>query len=155
MNRTDAERAIAILRQANDLVSSSVGQVHALTPETPYLVYRSLAANIMGALFDLVDPLWREWPDLEPEIMKQPGGYDPAHYRVTRAAASEMLTTMATLEEHLLRLEEQVRSTGVQEDMAFLGKKLAEIRELKDRVVARALRDVPEPKADALDSGTA
>ncbi len=143
MERADAEAIVATLRRANDLVANSVGQVKALSPETPFLSYRSLAGNIMASLFDIVDPLWRQWPELEPDIMKEPGGYDPARFRITPEAAEAILATMRQLETHLLAVETRLRGLPSAPQVQSALESLAEVRRLQARARHQATRDQP------------
>jgi hypothetical protein len=45
--------------------------------------------------FNLLFPIWREHPHLEPADLKEPSGYDPRDFMIPPAAAEEALRALA------------------------------------------------------------
>jgi len=73
MDRAVAEEIIAELRKASDLCEASLRTV--MSNETPghAKVMRNLVGQFMGnAYLNVLAPLWKTFPDLEPPEMRQP-----------------------------------------------------------------------------------
>ena len=73
MDRQVAEEIVALMRECSDKFNCSVQRVKDSCTEQEFLDYRKAIGAMMGGMyFDILWPIFKEHPELEPETMKSP-----------------------------------------------------------------------------------
>lgn len=73
MERHIAEQALAALKDASLEVSTTLSLIQRECTEEEFVEYRTAAGTAMGHLLtEVIEPIVRQHPDLEPEELKKP-----------------------------------------------------------------------------------
>ncbi len=71
MEKHVAAMIVALMRECSDKLNGSVQTVKDTCTEEEFVIYRKAVGQIMGGMYiDIMWPIFREHPDLEPESMK-------------------------------------------------------------------------------------
>ena len=71
-NKETAREIEQIMRQCSSALNDSVRLVMDTSPEEEFKTYRKVVASIMGDIYlEVLQPIHRRYPDLEPEEMKK------------------------------------------------------------------------------------
>jgi hypothetical protein len=71
-NKDTAFQVEKMLRECSATLNESVRHVMETCPEDEFKAYRRVIGQIMGAIYlDVVQPIHRQYPDLEPEEMRR------------------------------------------------------------------------------------
>lgn len=71
MDKQISAELVALMRECSDKLNVSVQKVKDTCTEEEFLEYRKTIGKIMGDMyFDVMRPIFEEYPDLEPETMK-------------------------------------------------------------------------------------
>lgn len=71
-NKETAKEIEQIMRQCSAALNDSVRLVMDTSPEEEFKAYRKVVASIMGNIYlEVIQPIHRGYPDLEPEEMKK------------------------------------------------------------------------------------
>ena len=72
-NKDTAAEVEKILRHCSDTLNDSIRRVMDTCPEEEFKAYRRVVGHIMGSIYlDVLQPIHRQHPDLEPEELKGP-----------------------------------------------------------------------------------
>jgi hypothetical protein len=73
MHRDDAEKLSVLLLRIGGYLNQSTAFVRDHDDEAEFLEYRRVVGKLMGDLYlDLMEPLWRRFPELRPDDMDGP-----------------------------------------------------------------------------------
>ncbi len=87
MTREAKTRLAELASEASRILNASCASVEGISPQEAYHVYRRRVRGVMGYLFtNLLDPIWREYPDLEPQEMRTAGESPRELHRLPPAA---------------------------------------------------------------------
>jgi hypothetical protein len=71
-NKDTAAQVEKMLRECSATLNESVRRVMETCPEDEFKDYRRVIGQIMGAIYlDVLQPIHRQYPDLEPEEMRR------------------------------------------------------------------------------------
>ena len=125
-------RLAELAAEASHIVDSSCAQVEQASPAAASEIYRRRAGRLMGYLFlNVLDPIWREFPELEPAEMKADGGGMKA-YQLPEAAV-EIGVRVVDQVKALLAQATDVVAALPSEDREYF---LAGLREVEHEVLS-------------------
>jgi hypothetical protein len=142
MKKEIAAEVARLAREASGVVDLSVATVGGLCSEKAGGLYRSAVGHAMAEMaFNLLFPIWRQHPDLEPDSMKGPSTFDPREFRMPAAAAKEALEALskarALMDEVRARLEQEPDHQERQAYLNGLAKVFGQIASAVDGVEKR------------------
>lgn len=74
LEHAQAEKLCAIVLTLSARVNDTILWVREECDDAEFIAYRRRAGSVMGYLYlELERPLWRQYPDLEPAEMREPG----------------------------------------------------------------------------------
>lgn len=137
MDRAQATAVVEAVLQFAPRINESIRDLMMTGPSGPQLhEYRRAAGRVLGYLYtDLLRPIFAQYPDLEPESMRN--GQAAAEEPIDRAVAEKIATLMNEVSEWLARLPEaekdafaegvdEVRS-GIEDVRTFVAKSHADL----------------------------
>jgi hypothetical protein len=72
-NKDTATEVEKMMRQCSETLDESVRRVMETCPDDEFKAYRRVIAQIMGSIYlDVMQPIYRQYPDLEPEELRRP-----------------------------------------------------------------------------------
>jgi hypothetical protein len=72
-NKATASEVEKKLRQCSDILNESIRRVMETCPDEEFKAYRRVVAQIMGSMYlDVMQPIHRQYPDLEPQDLREP-----------------------------------------------------------------------------------
>ena len=140
-------RLAELAAEASHVVDSSCGQVEQASPTAAADIYRCRAGRLMGYLFlNVLDPIWREFPELEPAEMKADDG--PMKAYELPEAAIEIGVRAVDQVKALLTQASDVVATLPAEDREYF---LAGLREVEYELLSleRLVRPARPKQSDA------
>jgi hypothetical protein len=72
-NKDTAAEVEKMMRQCSESLNESIRRVMDTCPDDEFKAYRRVIGQIMGSIYlDVMQPIHRQYPDLEPEELKRP-----------------------------------------------------------------------------------
>jgi hypothetical protein len=72
-NKDTAAEVEKLMRQCSETLNESIRRVMETCPEDEFKAYRRAVAQVMGSIYtDIMQPIHRQYPDLEPEELRRP-----------------------------------------------------------------------------------
>ncbi len=140
VDKTSASAAVEAVLQFAPRINESIRDLMMTGPSGPQLnEYRRAAGRVLGYLYtDILRPIFAQYPDLEPESMKD-GGDGTPEAPVDRVVAERIAALMGDVSAWLHRLPENERDAfhegitevenGIEDVRKFIAKSHPEIAE--------------------------
>ncbi len=136
-------RLAELAAEASRIVDDSCAQVEQASAAAASEIYRRRAGRLMGYLFlNVLEPIWREFPELEPAEMKAEGGR--MAYQLPEAAVAIGVRAVDQVRALLAQATDVVATLPSEDREHFM----AGLREVQDEVrsLERLVRPAPSTK---------